>query len=250
LKIARIIVAVLAAGAAAVSAAEVKLAIAANFTKPMQALAPVYEKLTGDRLVMSFGATGALYAQIKNGAPFDILLAADNKASRKAVKEGYGVEGTPFVYAVGKLVLWSSDPDLIRDETSLESDRIRKLALADPKLAPYGLAAQETLEKLGKYEKLSPKFVMGGNISKTYQFVSTGNAQAGFIALSQCYKDGKLTGGSAWIVPESFHSPILQEGVLLKAGEHPEAARKFIEFLANSPEADSVRTAFGYAKAH
>ena len=228
-------------------AAEVKLAIAANFTKPMQDLAPVYEKMTGDKLVMSFGATGALYAQIKNGAPFDILLSADDKATVRAVTEGLGVEGSTFTYAIGKLVLWSKQEDFVKDAKVLESAKVQKLAVADPKLAPYGVAAEETLRHLGLYEKLQPKFVIGGNIGKTYQFVSSENAQVGFIALSQCYKNGKFTEGSGWIVPAEYYNPIMQDGVLLTNGQNKEAAKKFIDFLKSSPEADKVREAFGYA---
>ena len=228
-------------------AAEVKLAIAANFTKPMQDLAPVYEKMTGDKLVMSFGATGALYAQIKNGAPFDILLSADDKATVRAVTEGLGVEGSTFTYAIGKLVLWSKQADFVKDAKVLESEKVQKLAVADPKLAPYGVAAEETLRHLGLYEKLQPKFVIGGNIGKTYQFVSSENAQVGFIALSQCYKNGKFTEGSGWIVPAEYYKPIMQDGVLLTNGQNKEAAKKFIDFLKSSPEADKVREAFGYA---
>lgn len=228
-------------------AAEVKLAIAANFTKPMQDLAPVYEKMTGDKLVMSFGATGALYAQIKNGAPFDILLSADDKATVRAVTEGLGVEGSTFTYAIGKLVLWSKQADFVKDAKVLESEKVQKLAVADPKLAPYGVAAEETLRHLGLYEKLQPKFVIGGNIGKTYQFVSSENTQVGFIALSQCYKNGKFTEGSGWIVPAEYYNPIMQDGVLLTNGQNKEAAKKFIDFLKSSPEADKVREAFGYA---
>lgn len=230
----------------AASAAEVKLAIAANFTKPMQDLAPVYEKMSGDKLTMSFGSTGALYAQIKNGAPFDVFLAADNKAPKKAVTEGVGVKGTVFTYAVGKLVLWSKKDGFVTDAATLQREDLKKLAVADPKLAPYGLAAQQTLEKLGLYDKLQPKFVVGNNISKTYQFASSENAQAGFIALSQCYKNGKLVEGSGWIVPENYYEPILQDGVLLTNAPEPEAAKRFMEFLKTSPEANAVREAFGY----
>lgn len=229
-----------------VHAAQVNVAIAANFTKPMQDLAVKYEKATGDTLVMSFGATGALYAQIKNGAPFDVFLAADNKAPQRAVAEGYGVEGTTFTYAIGKLVLWSKDPQFVTNETTLKQSELKKLAIADAKLAPYGVAAEETLKKLGLYDALSSKFVVGGNIGQTYQFVSTGNAQAGFVALSQCFKDGKFTSGSGWIVPSEYYSAIRQDGVLLKNGSNAEAARRFIEYLKSSPEADHIRTAFGY----
>ena len=234
---------------ASVLAEDVRVAVAANFTGPVKELAPVYEKATGDKLVLSFGATGAFYAQIKNGAPFDILLAADAKTPAKMVTEGLGVQGSTFTYAIGKLVVWSADANFIKDAKSLENPALNKLAVADPRLAPYGEAAMETLTALKLKEKLEPKFVVGGNIGKTFQFVKSENAQAGFVALSQCYKNGAFTSGSGWVVPQSLYNPIRQDAVLLKAGEKNEGAKRFLEFLKKSPEAAAVREAFGYGSA-
>lgn len=244
----KIIAAALLAGAAiGASAAEINVAVAANFTAPAKELAADYEKATGDKLVLSFGSTGNFYAQIKNGAPFDVLLAADDTTPAKAVKEGYGVEGTTFTYAIGKLVLWSSDANLIKgDAKVLTTDAVKHIAVANPKLAPYGLAAHETMDKLGIKAAITPKIVEGDNIGKTFQFVSTGNAEAGFIALSQCYKDGKMTSGSGWIIPQEYYNPIAQDAVLLKKGEKNEAAKKFLEYLRTSEKVAQVRAAYGY----
>ena len=175
-----------------VSAEEVHVAVAANFTAPAKDLQPAYEKATGDKLILSFGATGAFYAQIKNGAPFDVLLAADAKTPAKAVKEGYGVAGSTYTYAIGKLVLWSSDANLVKDDVAavIKSDAVKHLAVANPKLAPYGEAAYQTLGALGLEKDAESKIVIGDNIGKTLQFVSSGNVEAGFIALSQCFKGG------------------------------------------------------------
>lgn len=224
----------------------VRVAVAANFTAPIKELAPIYEKATGDKLVFSFGATGAFYAQIKNGAPFDVLLAADSKTPAKAVKEGFGVEGTNYTYAIGKLVLWSSDAGFIKDQNSLKSDKLQKLAVANPKLAPYGEAAHQAMEALGMKAALTSKIVEGDNIGKTYQFVATGNAQAGFVAMSQCAKDGKFTSGSGWVVPQELYKPITQDAVLLKAGEKNEGAKRFLEYLKTNKEADRIRFVYGY----
>lgn len=243
----KIMVALLMAGVSAtVLAEDVRVAVAANFTAPVKELAPLYEKATGDKLVLSFGATGAFYAQIKNGAPFDILLAADAKTPAKAVKEGYGVEGSTFTYAIGKLVLWSADPKLVKDEKSLDSADLKKLAVADPKLAPYGEAAYQTMEALGKFSQLEPKFVIGGNIGKTFQFVKSENAQAGFVALSQCFKNGAFTSGSGWVVPQKYYKPILQDAVLLKSSSNKEAAQRFLNYLKTSEDASRIRAAYGY----
>lgn len=227
-------------------AQEVRVAVAANFTAPMKDIAPVYEKATGDKLTVSFGSTGAFYAQIKNGAPFDVFLAADAKTPKKAVAEGYAVEGTEFTYAMGKLIVWSPDENLMKDEKSLLSDKIKKIAVANPKLAPYGEASYQTMEGLGILKKLEPKFVMGDNIGKTFQFVRTNNAQAGFVALSQVYKDGKLQGGSGWEVPTSLYQPIRQDAVLLNVGKDNEGAKRFLEFIKTNPEAARIRAAYGY----
>ena len=208
----------------------VRVAVAANFTAPIKELAPIYEKATGDKLVLSFGATGAFYAQIKNGAPFDVLLAADSKTPAKAVKEGFGVEGTNYTYAIGKLVLWSSDAGFIKDQNSLKSDKLQKLAVANPKLAPYGEAAHQAMEALGMKAALTPKIVEGD----------------GFVAMSQCAKDGKFTSGSGWVVPQELYKPITQDAVLLKAGEKNEGAKRFLEYLKTNKEADRIRFVYGY----
>ncbi len=237
---------ILGAAACAASAADVLVAVAANFTAPAKELAPIFEKQTGHKLVLSFGSTGMFYGQIKNGADFDVLLAADAKTPKKALDEGYGVPGTSFTYAVGKLVLWSSDAGKVTDgEKLLKSGDFNKCAVANPKLAPYGLAAYETLKALGIMDKVSPKFVEGDNIGKTFNFVKTGNADIGFVALSQVSKNGKFTGGSGWIVPDKYYSPIRQDAVQLKNGKNAEAAKAFLEFL-KGPEAKKVKEAYGY----
>lgn len=231
------------------SAEEVRVAVAANFTAPMKELAPLYEKATGDKLIVSYGATGAFYAQIKNGAPFDVLLAADAKTPAKAVKEGHGVDGTAFTYAVGKLVLWSSNANLVKDQKALADPAVKKIAVADARLAPYGEAALQALEALGMKDVAEPKFVVGNNIGKTFQFVESGNAQVGFVALSQCFKNGAFTGGSGWVVPQDLYKPILQDAVQLKAGEKNAGAKRFLDYLKTSPDAAAIREAYGYGTA-
>lgn len=229
---------------------EVHVAVAANFTGPMKDLAPLYEKATGDKLLLSFGSTGAFYAQIKNGAPFDVLLAADSETPKKAVEEGLGVVGTTFTYAVGKLVLWSANTGLVKEDPKvLSTDIVKHVAVANPKLAPYGLAAYEAIKSLGLESVVKPKIVEGDNIGKTFQFVKTGNAEAGFIALSQCWKNGKFTSGSGWIVPQTHYSRIDQDAVLLKKGEKNEGAVRFLEYLKGSEEAARIREAYGYGSA-
>lgn len=235
--------------ACAASAEEVRVAVAANFTAPMKELAPLYEKATGDKLIVSYGATGAFYAQIKNGAPFDVLLAADAKTPAKAVKEGHGVDGTAFTYAVGKLVLWSSDANLVKDQKTLADPAVKKIAVADARLAPYGEAALQALEALGMKDVAEPKFVVGNNIGKTFQFVESGNAQVGFVALSQCFKNGAFTGGSGWVVPQDLYKPILQDAVQLKAGEKNAGAKRFLDYLKTNPDAAAIREAYGYGTA-
>ena len=191
-----------------VSAGEVKVAVAANFTAPLQAIAPAFEKATGHKLVASFGATGQFYAQIKNGAPFEVLLAADDTTPARLENEGATVPGSRFTYAIGSLVLWSADAAYLDGtDAALQAGQFRHLAIANPKAAPYGLAAMQVLDKLGLSEAVKGKLVEGQNITQAHQFVSTGNAELGFVALSQVYKDGKLGSGSAWIVPETMYEP-------------------------------------------
>lgn len=239
--------AVVLAVALPAQAEEIHVAVAANFTAPATDLAPVFEKQTGNKVKLSFGSTGAFYAQIKNGAPFDILLAADAKTPVKIEAEGLGVKGSSFTYAQGKLVFWSADPSRVDAAgKAVKEMKFDKCAVADPRLAPYGEAAYQTLEALHLLDQYKPKFVTGNNIGKTFQFVKTGNAQVGFVALSQVYKNGKLTSGSGWIVPAQYYKPIKQDAVLLKHGEKSAAAKQFMQFL-RSHEANKVKLDYGYA---
>ncbi|KFJ89894.1 molybdate ABC transporter substrate-binding protein [Pseudomonas sp. 1-7] len=232
--------------ASAASADEVKAAVAANFTAPMQALAPEFEKATGHKLVASFGATGQFYAQINNGAPFDVLLAADDTTPARLEREGASVPGSRFTYAIGSLVLWSADASYLDGtDAALQAGQFRHLAIANPKAAPYGLAAMQVLDKLGLSETVKGKLVEGQNITQAHQFVSTGNAELGFVALSQVYKDGQVSSGSAWIVPDTMYDPIKQDAVMLKQGANNPAAAALVEYL-KGPEAAKVIKSFGY----
>lgn len=227
-------------------AAEVKVAVAANFTAPMQKIAQAFEQETGHKTLLSFGGTGSFYAQIRNGAPFQILLAADDETPLKLEQEGLAVAGSRFTYATGRLVLWSRQPGLVDDQGELlRSGRFQRLALANPKLAPYGSAAIETLTRLGLLEALRPRLVQGDNIGQTYQFVATENAQLGFVALSQVQTAGRIAQGSAWIVPASLHQPIKQDAVLLSAGQGNPAASALLAFLKGE-KARAVIRSFGY----
>ena len=225
---------------------EVQVAVAANFTAPMQQIAAQFEKDSGHKAVLSFGATGKFYAQIVNGAPFELLLAADDETPARLEKEGQGVAGSRFTYAIGKLVLWSADPALVDAKGEiLKKGGFRHLALANPKTAPYGAAAVETMGKLGVLSMLQPLFVQGENISQTQQFITTGNAELGFVALSQVFKDGRITGGSAWIVPASLYEPIRQDAVLLARGKDKPAAAALAAYLKGD-KAKAVIRSFGY----
>ena len=176
-------------------AAEVQVAVAANFTAPMQKIAAAFEQDTGHRAKLAFGATGKFYAQIRNGAPFEVLLAADDETPAKLEREGAALAGSRFTYAIGRLALWSARPGYVDDQGEvLKRGAFKHLAIANPKLAPYGAAAVETLDRLGLLAALQPKFVQGENIAQTFQFVSTGNAELGFVALSQVMEDGKISG--------------------------------------------------------
>lgn len=233
--------------AAGVHAAEVQVAVAANFTAPAQQIAGEFERKTGHKAVLSFGATGKFYAQISNGAPFEVFLAADDTTPARLDKEGGTVAGSRFTYAVGTLVLWSAKADFVDGKGDvLKSGKFNKLSIANPKTAPYGAAALETLTRLKVLTAVQPKFVQGENISQTLQFVHTGNADLGFVALSQVFKDGKLSSGSAWIVPGEMHEPIYQDAVILARGKDNPAAAAFLEFL-KSPYAHAVIKSYGYA---
>lgn len=223
---------------------EIRVAVAANFTAPMRQIAAQFEKDTGHKVILSFGASGKFYAQIVNGAPFEILISADDRAPAKLEKEGLAVDGTRFTYAIGKLVLWSAKPDLVDAKGEiLKSGKFKHLAIANPKTAPYGTAAIETLTRLGLLKSWETRFVQGENISQTQQFVATGNAELGFIALSQVYRDGTIASGSAWIVPDRLYEPIRQDAVLL--GQGKAAASALLVYLKGE-KARAVIKSFGY----
>lgn len=223
-------------------AGETSVAVAANFTEPATEIAALFAERTGHSAVLTFGASGQFFTQISQGAPFQAFLSADEARPKKAVEEGFAVEGTVFTYALGTLALWSADPDLVTGEETLKAGGFEKVAIASPEAAPYGLAAVQTMEKLGVYEALQPKIVQGSNISQALQFVDTGNAELGFVALSQIVLHEK---GSRWIVPGALHAPIRQDAVLLEPGRDSEAARAFLDFL-RTPEAQAVIERFGY----
>lgn len=227
-------------------AAEVHVAVAANFTTPMKQIVAEFEKETGHKAVLSYGASGKFYAQIKNGAPFQLFLSADDEKPEKLEKDGLTVPGTRFTYAIGTLVLWSPKSGFVDAKGEvLGKGHFGKLAIASPKLAPYGAAAIEVLTKKGLLATLSPKFVQGENISQTFQFVSTGNAELGFVALSQVMKDGKISNGSAWIVPGALHSPIRQDAVLLASGKDNAAAKALLAYLKKDQSKKIIRS-YGY----
>ena len=229
----------------AAHAGEVAVAVAANFTAPMNKLAAMFEKAIGDKVVISSGATGKFYAQIVNGAPFDVLLSADDTTPEKLEKEGKSVKGTRYTYAVGKLVLWSPQGNYVDGEGKVLTSDFAHISIANPKLAPYGAAAMETLEKLKLTDSIKPRIVTGENIGQTYQFVATGNAPLGFVALSQVMQDGKVSKGSYWIVPETMHEAIRQDAILLNKGADNDSAKALLKYL-KSDEARAVIKTFGY----
>ena len=238
---------VFAVSSLATQAAEVQVAVAANFTAPMQKIAAEFEKDTGHKALLAFGATGKFYAQIKNGAPFQVFLAADEQTPAKLEAEGDAVPGSRFTYAIGTLVLWSAQPGYVDDQGAvLKKDQFKHLAMANPKTAPYGAAAVAVLTKLGLLNAIEPKFVTGENITQTYQFIETGNAELGFVALSQVMMDGKLTSGSAWIVPADLHQPLRQDAVLLVGGKDQPAAKALLEYLKGA-KAVAIIKSYGYA---
>ncbi|HSJ81619.1 MAG TPA: molybdate ABC transporter substrate-binding protein [Thiobacillus sp.] len=237
---------ILALAARGVFAAEVQVAVAANFSAPMQRIAADFEQATGHQAKLAFGSTGKFYAQIRHGAPFDILLAADDETPAKLEKEGMAVAGSRFTYSIGRLALWSAKPGYVDDKGEvLKQGAFKHLAIASPKLAPYGAAAVETLNRLGLQAALQPKFVQGENIAQTFQFVSTGNAELGFVALSQVIEGGKLKRGSAWIVPRGLHAPIRQDAVVLARGRDNPAALALMKYLKQD-QARAIIKAYGY----
>ena len=232
----------LAAAPAPAGAGEVHVAVAASFTDAANEIGALFAARTGHSAVFSFASSGQLYTQITQGAPFEVLLAADQERPRRAVENGLGRAASRFTYATGRIVLYSADPGLVTGAETLSEGNFTKIAIANPQTAPYGAAAVEAMRALGVHDRLLPRFVHGNNVAQAYQFVATGNAELGFVALSQV---ATRAGGSRWVVPEDLHATIAQDAVLLEAGEGNEAAAAFIAFLKGE-EARRVKQKFGY----
>ena len=238
----------LAAFACAAQADEIQVAVAANFSAAAQKIAAQFEHDTGHTVKLSFGATGKFYAQIEAGAPFDVLLAADQVTPGKLVAEGKAVPATLRTYAIGKLVLWSADAGLVdaRGEV-LKSDKWKHLSVADAKLAPYGQAAKETLAALKLTDAVQARVVTADSIGQAYQFAQTGNAELGFVALGQVQPpDGSKAAGSTWLVPDSLYAPLKQDAVVIAATKSAKAATDFVAYLGGE-KARAVIKAYGYS---
>lgn len=230
----------------AAHAAEAQVAVAANFAEPMKAIAAVLQKTSGHTLKISTGASGAFYTQIKNGAPFDVFLSADNERPEMLEKDGLAQPGTRFTYANGKLVLWSVRPGRVDGQGAvLKAADLGKVAFANPKTAPYGAAALQVLDKLALKDALAPKLVQGESIGQTFNFVKTGNADAGFVAMSQVLEGGQLKEGSMWVIPQTHYDAIRQDAVLLKRGANNEAAKELFKLLQSPNIKDLIRS-YGY----
>lgn len=224
-------------------AADTQVAVAANFTEPAKEIAAAFAKATGHNAVLSFGSSGTFYTQMSHGAPFEVFLSADADRPKKAEQDGLAVPGSRFTYAIGRLVLYSAQPSLVDDKGAiLKSGGFQKLSIADPTAAPYGVAAEQTMKKLGVYPAIQPKIVKGSSITQAYQFVATGAAELGFVALSQVVN---VPGGSRWVVPANLHAPIDQQAVLLWTGQKNPAAAAFMKFL-KSPAAIAIIRRYGY----
>ncbi|MBC7956273.1 MAG: molybdate ABC transporter substrate-binding protein [Cytophagales bacterium] len=227
-------------------AGEVSVAVAANFAGPLTKVGEGFTASTGHTLKVSVGSTGKLYSQVVAGAPFEVLIAADDETPKKLIDEGHAMAGSQFTYAIGKLVLWSSQPGYVDDRGAvLSTAKFAHLAIANPKLAPYGRAGMEVLNARGLTNAITPKLVTGESIAQTYQFISTGNAELGFVALSQVAVPGKPAAGSYWLVPASLYGEIRQDAVLLKAGDKNPAAAALLAYLKSAP-AKAVIQVYGY----
>ncbi len=222
----------------------VAVAVAANFTAPMKQIAAEFEEKTGHVAQLSFGSSGKFVAQIQNGAPFDVFLSADQQKPEVLETAGTAVAGSRFSYALGRLALWTIQPD-IDPLATLRNGQFNKLAIANPRLAPYGLAATQVITQLGLSEPIESKLVQGDSIAQAWQFVSTGNADLGFVALSQISLNGKISKGTAWVVPLEQHDPIRQDAVLLQRGEHNKAAVALLQYLQSAPARLIIRQ-YGY----
>lgn len=221
------------------------VAVAANFIGPFREVAMEFEKTTGHSLQVASGSSGSFYTQIKNGAPFAVFFSADNERPKLLEEEGLGVKGSRFTYAIGRLVLWSPDPNMVKGEDTLRSEKFKHLAIANPKTAPYGMAAMQTMQKLGVWETIQPRLVMGEGLGQTIGFIESGNAELGFLALSQVL-DPKIMGkGGRWDVPVDLHEPIQQDVVLLTKGKDNPAAKALMEFM-EGPQAKAIIVRYGY----
>jgi molybdate transport system substrate-binding protein len=243
----RFILGLFAAGllASTAQAETVNVAVAANFTDAANEIATAFAAATDHEAVLSFGASGQFYTQITQGAPFEVFLSADDIRPAQAVTEGYGVEGSVFTYAIGQLVLYSIEPGRVTGPETLSAGDFQQIAIANPETAPYGRAAVETMQALGAYDALQARIVQGQNIGQAYQFVETGNAEIGFVALGQVSQSNV---GSRWVVPQESYTPLRQDAVLLKTGEANQAAAAFLEFLQGD-EASAIIEKYGYALA-
>ncbi len=229
--------------AAPARAADTLVAVAANFTEPAKEIATAFKAATGHNAILSFGSSGQFYAQMARGAPFEVFLSADADRPTKAEQDGLGVAGTRFTYAVGRIVLYSKTPGLVDNAGAvLKTGKFEKLSIADPAAAPYGLAAVETMNKIGVYNRLKPKLVIGTSITQAYQFVETGAAELGFVAWSQVIN---IPGGSRWLAPRTYHAPIDQQAILLYTGQNNPAAKGFLAFL-KTPASIAIIKKYGY----
>ncbi|MFZ2162474.1 MAG: molybdate ABC transporter substrate-binding protein [Sideroxyarcus sp.] len=229
-----------------VRAGEVSVAVASNFAAPMERLAPLFQKESGHAVKVSTGASGKLYAQIRGGTTFDVFLSADEEMPKQLMQDGFAVGGSRFVYATGRLVLWSTQSGLVDDKGAvLNKGNFNMLAIANPIFSPYGVAAKETLTKLTMWNSIQRKLAKGENVTQTYQLAATEKADLAFIALSQVMRDGKVTSGSWWLVPPEMHQPIRQSAVLLSHAKDQAAAKAFLVFL-KSERARAVMRGFGY----
>ena len=226
-------------------AEEINIAVAANFAAPMQEIVAAFENTTQHRVSVSLGSSGKFYAQIRNGAPFQLFFSADQAKPNALEHDGLIVSGSRFTYAQGALALWSANDDFVVNASFDFTADGYKLALANPKLAPYGKAAIETLESMGMKEISQHNWVLGENIAQTYQFVHSQNAGLGFVAVSQIMRDGKIARGSAWLVPSGSHHPIRQDVVMLKRGENSKTTQDFLDFV-RSETAQKIIQSYGY----
>jgi len=230
------------------TAEQILVAVAANFVPPFREVAMEFKKSTGHHVQVAAGSSGNLYSQIKNGAPFDAFFSADMERPKSLEEGGFGVKDSRFTYAIGRLALWSPIADLVKGEETLSSKNFTRLAIANPKNAPYGLAAMQAMQKLRIWEKLQPRIVivLGENLGQTMGFIESGHAELGFVALSQVL-DPKVQGkGSRWDVPGNLHEPIKQDAILLTKGQDNPAAKALMEFMSG-PQAKAIIERYGYA---